>query len=46
MTSVLVSVPGRWKVIHEKGPFSRSGGLQVGVDYVTVSISECKILFR
>lgn len=25
----------RWKVIHEKGPFSRSGGLQAGVEYVT-----------
>ena len=28
----------RWHVIHKSGPFSRSGGLQAGVDYVTVRI--------
>ena len=27
----------RWKVISMTGGFSRSGGLQAGIDYVTVS---------
>ena len=27
----------RWKVISKIGGFSRSGGLQAGIDYVTVS---------
>ncbi len=32
----------RWKVIHKTGPFSRSAGLQAGLDYVQVS--ECRYL--
>ena len=35
--SVCVCVCGRWKVISLSGGFSRSGGLQAGLDYVTVS---------
>ena len=34
---VCVCVCGRWKVISLSGSFSRSGGLQAGLDYVTVS---------
>ena len=40
----------RWHYIKKTGSFSRSGGLQAGVDYVTVSFTqhlvECSLVSR
>ena len=33
----------RWKVIKMSGGFSRSGGLQAGINYVTVSVGGARI---
>ena len=33
----------RWKVVKMSGGFSRSGGLQAGINYVTVSVGGARV---
>ena len=43
LTSVHDLILFRWHIIKKNGSFSRSGGLQAGIDYVKVSIIDYNI---